>query len=316
LGTLVLVAPWLFHVYGGTLFNFFGQQITTPAQSLSVSTQQYNTIGDITFYLPAWMWFLLPIIIAWGLWQRRRGIAIIGLWWFFIFLAANPSWLKLPGTGTLSNFAVFIAAYIPASLIIGVFIGWFSDYLKDLTFSKSRIMHSIVFGLIIIVSIWGALQRLTDMRINEHALVTRPDVRASAWIRDQTPQHSGFLVNSFFAYDGTLMVGSDGGLWLPLLANRKTTLPPIVYGFEEGINTNYLNWTNDLLIEVQNKSITHPDVINLLRERGISNVYIGQRRGRVNYSGPFVLDPKQLIEDNHYQPIYNQDMVWIFNLLP
>jgi len=43
-------------------------------------------------------------------------------------------------------------------------------------------------------------------------------------------------------------------------------------------------------------------------------VYIGQRQGRVNYGGPYVLDPQQLLADPNFRLAYHQDRVWIFQI--
>jgi hypothetical protein len=44
-------------------------------------------------------------------------------------------------------------------------------------------------------------------------------------------------------------------------------------------------------------------------------VYIGQRRGRVNYAGPDVLDPALLAQSPLFRAIYHQDRVWVFEFL-
>ena len=147
-----------------------------------------------------------------------------------------------------------------------------------------------------------------------HALATRPDIRAAEWIQENTPQDARFLVNSFFAYDDTVIVGSDGGWWLPLLARRQTTLPPLNYGSERGPRPDYVHWINALTTEIQNKGIAHPDVLALLRARGVTHVYVGQRQGRVNYGGPHVLEPEQLLASPNFRPVYHQDRVWVFEV--
>jgi len=155
---------------------------------------------------------------------------------------------------------------------------------------------------------------LRDFNVMAGALATRPDIRAAEWIQENTPQDARFLVNSFFAYGDTVIVGSDGGWWLPLLSQRQTTLPPLTYGSEGGPHPDYIQWINALTTEIQNKGIAHPDVLALLRARGITYVYIGQRQGRVNYGGPYVLDPKQLLASPNFRLVYHQDRVWVFEV--
>ena len=165
------------------------------------------------------------------------------------------------------------------------------------------------------LALWGAGQRLGDLEIAQHALLTRPDLRAADWIRANTPQDARFLVNSFFAYSGASVVGSDGGWWLPFTAGRQTTQPPILYGTERGPRPDYRLWINALPTALQQKRVDDPEVLAMLRERGVTHIYVGQRQGRVNYSGPVALDPRQLLDSPHFRPVYHQDRVWVFEIV-
>ena len=309
-GVGVLSLPWFIHTLSGKIFNLFAHFITTPASATSAWTRQTNVIGDPFFYLPVLLWLLIPLSIGWGLWRREKRVALVSLWWFLALLTANPQWLNLPGEGILDNHALFMAAYIPAGLLIGAASGWLARL------SNRRLVCFTFLLLVLGIGLWGAWQRLGDLRVAQHALVTRPDIRAATWIQEHTAPDARFLVNSFFAYGGTVVAGSDGGWWLQLLARRQTSLPPFTYGFEQGPVPDYREWVNALTAEIQQKGIEHPDVLATLRERGITHVYIGQRQGRVNYDGPHVLDPNRLLAIPHFRPIYHLDRVWIFEVLP
>jgi hypothetical protein len=247
------------------------------------------------------------------------------LWWLLIILAANPQWLRLPGADIISNFTVFIAFYFPASVIVGSGIEWIpllnlqSVNPADPVYQKKWRVHlfsSLLLVLTIGLGSWALPRRIQDLDLSAYALMTRPDLRAMAWIRDQTSSDASFLINSFFAYNNTLVAGSDGGWWLPLLAGRKTSLPPLTYSFEEGTGSTNLGETNNLSREIQEKGITNKAVISMLQERGIGYVYIGQRQGRVNYNGPDVLNPQVITQDANFDTIYHQDRVWIFKIVP
>jgi hypothetical protein len=226
----------------------------------------------------------------------------------------------LPGEGVITNFTLFIASYIPAGVLIGAGFGWLHLSLRGAFFAKLSpgrgwVNSFLLLLLVTGIGLWGARQRLGDMQVMSSALVTRPDIRAAEWIQENTPQNARFLVNSFFAYGNTLIVGSDGGWWLPLLAERQTTLPPITYGSERGPRPDYILWVDELTSEIQDKGITHPDVMALLRERGVKYVYIGQQQGRANYDGPYVLNPDKLLSSSFFRLIYHQDRVWIFEVV-
>src|SRR3990172_3760644 len=305
-GSGLIFLPWLLHTFAGRITLNFARQLATPAVETSGFTRQYNAIGDLPVFLPTFIWLVLPLIMGWGLWRRQKGVEVFSLWWFLMILAANPQWLSLPGEGAISNFAVLIAAYIPAGVLAGAALGWLIE--------NHPYLHGLpVMVVLLAIGLWGSYRRLSDVRVADHALATRPDVRAGAWIRENTPPSACFLVNSFFAYGDTLIVGSDGGWWLPVLAHRRTNVPPINYVTERGPRPDYRMWINQLSAEINAKGIGHPDVLALLRERGFGYVYIGQRQGRVNYNG-LVLDPQQLLAIPDFYPIYHQDRVWIFKL--
>jgi hypothetical protein len=308
----LLFLPWFLHLYGGRILASLTKQVTTPAAQVSEWGTQYNALGELTAYLPAAVWVAFALAIGWGLCRRNTGAMLFGLWSGVMLAVANPSALGLPGAGVINNFAVFIAAYLPAAVLIGGAVGWLAGlrWPVGVTWKAGAIAAALL-----VCSLWGAPKRLGDMRIAESALVTRPDLRAAAWIRANTPADARFLVNAFFAFGDGVVVGSDGGWWLPLLARRASTLPPINYATEQGPRQDYVQWVNSLPAEVLAKDVTHPAVLAMLKERGVTHVYIGQQQGRVNYTGP-VIEPAKLLADAHFRPMYHEDRVWVFAVVP
>jgi hypothetical protein len=121
------------------------------------------------------------------------------------------------------------------------------------------------------------------------------------------------LVNSFFAYNNSVIVGSDGGWWLPILARRQITVPPINYSSEQNTWPGYLDQTNALTFEIRAKGIQNPVVLTQLKDRGISYAYIGQLQGLVNSGGP-LFTAGQMLSDSNFRLVYHQDRVWIFQI--
>ena len=304
--------PWFLHVYGGSILRNFGVQLATPASQVSPWTEQYNAIGNLTTYLPLSLWILFGVALGWGLWRRSRPAAVIGIWWLLVLLAANPQWLGLPGTGAINNFAVFIAAYIPAAVLLGAAAGWLAGGVSGLA---GRWRPIAATALVLCISVWGARDRLADLKAPTYALVTRPDLRAAAWIRQNTPADARFLVNSFFAYGESSVAGSDGGWWLPLLARRDSTLPPLLYASESGPAPDYRQWVNALPRAIQQKGLEDPGVLAMLRDRGVTHVYLGQQQGTVGYNGPMTLQAAQLAANPHFKAVYHEDRVWIFEVV-
>ena len=326
LGAFLIFLPWFVNVFSGKILYIFSKQLTTLPRQASTFQQQYNTIGDIFVYLPSLVWIILPVLIGWGLWRREKGVALLSLWLFLIFLVTNPQWFNMPGSGAISNFAIFISSYVPASIIIGSAVSWLFDYLtrryKNEEADKYKKMIyrpawiCFIFAIVtLILSLWGANHRRNDIIVAQHALLTRPDVHASSWLKTATPADGRVLINSFFAFGGTSIVGSDGGWWLPLLANRITTLPPLPYVAEQGKFPKFREWVNELVDQIPTKRFEHPDLISLLQDRGITHVYIGQLQGMVNSPGPLIRT-EELLANPNFQLVYHQDRVWIFELIP
>jgi hypothetical protein len=169
--------------------------------------------------------------------------------------------------------------------------------------------------LVITISLVGFRKELAIVKPSIHTLVTRPDIMAGQWIDENLPGNAKFLVNSFFAYGGSLVVGSDAGWWLPLLASRQTTLPPLNYSTESSEHADFGSDTNNLVADLQEKGVSHPESIAELLKRNVTHVYIGQQRGKVNASGPPILISRELQKDPNFRLIYNQDRVLIFELL-
>jgi hypothetical protein len=167
-----------------------------------------------------------------------------------------------------------------------------------------------------LAGLWGAQQRLHDIRPGASTLVTAPDLRAAAWVAANTPPDAGFLVNAFAAYGGSSVVGSDAGWWLPLLAKRRASVPPLTYAMERGPRDQYRDYINELPAAIQAQGIDHPEVLRSLRERGLTYIYVGQRQGAVNNPGAPLLAPAQLLASPHFRPLYHEDRVWVFEMMP
>jgi hypothetical protein len=287
----------------------FWREALTSAAQVRPSMWEYNAVGRMDMYLaPAW-WLAMLLGLAMGLWRRQQGVRLAGVWWFLLLIAANPAWLSLPGTGVVTNFALFIAVYLPAS--------WFSGVLAArLIESDHRRKWVPVLAMLVMVSLgtWGARQRLDDPDPVTHALVTRPDIRAAAWIQANTPSDSRFLINSFLAYGGGTVVGTDAGWWLPLLAGRQATVPPISYSSELEPSSGYRQRIQELARQAQERGPDDPELLALLRREGVTHVYVGQRQGRVNYAGEKIIHPEQLVKSPNYSLVYRQDRVWVFEV--
>ena len=306
----ILFLPWFIRVFSGNIMHLFSAQlIKLPSQNPTLA-QSYINIGQINTYLPYWVWLLMFIGIGTALWQRKRWAATLAVWVLLLFIAANPAWINLPGTNSLSNFAIFIAAYIPAAWFGGILLADIA-----LTIKPKWIVNPIITLLILVLAIYNAPNRIREIQPTQYAMLTRPDVLAGEWIQINTPPDSVFWINSFTAFVNA-RVGADGGWWLPLSANRLASVRPLNTDFEQPLPQTQKEMDSRLaeLLQIQGQVDT-PEVFELMNQRNITHIYIGQQHGTVNYNGT-TLNPALFVQSNKYHLIYHQDAVWVFEVKP
>jgi hypothetical protein len=325
IGGAVIFLPWLVLISPYKIVRNLLAQLTTLPDQASKFMIEYNKLGNPFEFFPPVIWIGVAAAIFWTIWRWRKNFITIILWWCLVFLSANPMWFGLPGIGAISNFAVKIANYIPVGIILGAFMAKVSEKIHIDLQSWNRIplktrttlrfsLSLALFFVITIVSIISVNRRIDDILPAQYALATRPDQRAALWIKENTQPEDRFLVNSFFAYGGSVIAGSDGGWWLPLLTKRASTQPPLNYGTEEGFVQYHTEQVNLLVETLDQKGFSDPETQEALISQGVDYIYIGQQQGHVNSPRPLV-DINILKNNPHYKMVYHQDRVWIFNII-
>jgi hypothetical protein len=325
LGGAILFLPWLISIAPHNMLQGFITSLAASHSQATTSSTYYNVMESLLKYFPAGIWICFLVSIGWFLWRKKKNYITILLWWFLVIIAANPNLIGFPGTVGIDNFAVQIGYYIPIGIILSAAIASAVAALQirlrqldHLSPKLNTILLITSLVLLLIVIFYSSLsqvpQRIDDIAPTQYALATRPDQRAAGWIKKNTNLDDRFLVNSFFAFGGAWVVGSDGGWWLPLLTKRQSTQPPLNYANEEGFLPNNVARVNQIPRAILLKGLTDPSVMNLLRKRGVTYLCIGQQQGRVNSTQP-LLDLAVIQGDPHFQLVYRQDQVWIYRII-
>jgi hypothetical protein len=173
---------------------------------------------------------------------------------------------------------------------------------------------ALILSVVIIGSL-GMVVRSKDLLPTQFALVTYPDTRAANWVKTNLPRDARLLVNAFPAFYGTSVVGADAGWWLPILAQRSTTLPPLNYAVENEPFPGFRQSVNQLVADIQQYGLDDSRVRSELSLRGVTHVFVGQRQGSLNNPYPPLLDPAALNASPHFRLVYRQDRVYIFEVL-
>lgn len=152
------------------------------------------------------------------------------------------------------------------------------------------------------LALWGSWLHL-DVINDATVLVSPDDLTAATWICQSLPEDAMILVNSTH-WSNSARRGSDGGWWLPLLADRRVTLPSLLY--IQGDRAAALA-VNAFALEVeQAPDYCDPQFVGLLREVGVTHVYVGAR------GGP--LSPARLDGCPAYITLYSEGPVRVYAL--
>jgi hypothetical protein len=249
--------------------------------------------------------------LVWALVRRQWDVLLVGLWTVGMASLVAGRLIGLPGARQLQSFAVVIALYIPVGLLVGWLIG---DLVRLLSRLAGRAAYPLTACLLIGLALWGAKEQVKIVD-RSYVMVTRPDTRAFAWIKDNLPPDAKFLVEGFRIYSGLSAVGSDAGWWIPLFTGRANTMPPQYALLNEVPDSpDYGKRVVDLVKMLETATPASPEALAVLCEWGISHVYIGQTQGATGAGVTQLFTPEELLSQPAFHLVYQQDRVHIFTL--
>ena len=314
-GLVILIGIVLFLPWGARMLASNVREVATTGASreaLWASVQEdFQGWRTVTQYAPLAM--IIGALLGWLWGLVRKAWPVIGLGLWVAWLASVYSWsaLGVPGAQQVPTFAVLISLYVPAGLLIGWLVGQLATLLKR------WLLAQVLLALIMVIAGLGLAWEQRTIAVPEvYAMVTRPDMRAMSWIREHTEPDARFLVEGFRAFYNTSAVGSDAGWWLPLLAGRANTMPPLyALSSEVPLEEGYSAQVVALMAALETTPLNTPEGVALLCEQEISHVYIGQQQGMVglgwlNQS----YTPEELLYQPYYELVYHQDRVYIFTV--
>ncbi len=91
---------------------------------------------------------------------------------------------------------------------------------------RLRLVAAMAVVVLTLAGAWAMREVLNRSLV----LAQAPDLRAAGWVRANTPSDARFLVRTGHWQLGTYR-GLDGGYWLPLLAERATSMPAVFYNY-------------------------------------------------------------------------------------
>ena len=265
---------------------------------------------------------LAGLLIA--LWRREWRMALPALWCALLVLIVIPYVVGLPGAGVIDTVTGLGTLFIPTALLAGYALATAQRAL-GVWLARQRLPALgpalAGAGLLVLVALNTGWQ--AQIAGDQTSLLGPGDFAAIEWIRANTAPDARFLVNSFPAYGGTLAAGSDAGWWLPLLAGRWASLPPLTYGSELGERVDYQKHLNNFVAALRGRPLSDPRPLlvdlttrsawGALRSAGATYVYNGAHP----YPGPGAadrFDSAVLRASPRFTLVYDRDGVEIFRV--
>ncbi len=290
----VLIAPWVWHVLGALQQGYpIDAGKVGPAffavERLGTSVLNYPTNGVVIGLA------LTAVLVGW--WRRERNVMGISIWTALMLLLSTP---RFAGA-FMDTVSVIISLYFPASVAIGWLI---AAIVQRLAARFSLAVWAARIGLAGL-SIWGALA-IGAMAEPALAYVGPDDLSAMEWIRSHIPASARFMVNTYhWDFLPNYVVGSDAGYWLPLLAGRASVTAPMIYLSERATAPDFLDRLAAL--DRLGGQLTSPEALALLRQEGITHVYIGQRGGPISAA--------DLASSPHFKQLYSNKTAHVFEFV-
>lgn len=317
--SLVLIAPWLLNTLNGYLSRNTSAFIAGAVSADRVAG--YSMLSSpVPFYINGPILALASLGLLVALAKRDWNVVLFFVWSELMVLASVPQVLGLPGAGIVEVFTSYIALYITVIPLAAFAIGAVQAVLERW---QPQFVRWASVGLIGLLSLWGATLNLGRVD-TQYQLLTPADARAMGWIQAQTLPEARFLVNSFPAYGGTLVAGTDGGWWIPLLTGRQTSLPPLTYGTERGSSEDLYLQVNQLAVRLRGRpltdstpiaiNLTKPLAIQALRDTHTEYIYSGAHQTPGSGLADHI-DTQVLQNSPFFREVYSSDGVEIFQLL-
>ncbi len=294
LAALLFAAPWLWHVWVAR-----GVGYPAPISQAGPGFFQLDRLGDLVLNYPT-NWFILgaaALALIWGVWRRLAGVLAMAAWLMILLTIALPA-----GAGEFMDpITVITSSFLPLSVMIGVAAG---DFIA--IGGRWQRWRTIAVGATILLAVLYGSMRVVDSVESGAAYVQPEDLAAAAWVGEHVPEDALFMVNTFwFDFLPDFVIASDAGGWLPVLAGRATVVPPMIYPVERTAEPDF----NKRLVALAEfaPDMTSPAAVELLRNAGITHVFIGQRGGRI--------DPASLLASPDYALEYQAANTYVFRLL-
>jgi len=204
-------------------------------------------------------------------------------------------------TYNIDPITIISSLYVPIGLLVGI---GFVDFNR-----ASEITRLSSFYIIVVISLMLMFVRL-EKTVPISGYVTQEDLIASRWVKNHTQPDSCFMINTYnFDFSPNFIIGSDGGWWLSVLAQRCVVAYPMTTSVERFSRPNALN--KIVALHNLNGDISNRAALEIMRKYNIKYVYTSN----IKKIGGSYIDPFKLKKSPFFKLIYKNRSVYVFKVL-
>lgn len=288
---LVCAAPWLYQLWRASQTGY--PIITAPATDFYFSIERLG-LEALNFPLNKASLILIGASLLFG-WLSKNKVVIALTLWSLIALVPSQNVLLL------DTISVVISLFVP----FGIITAWGINALIEKIHASGspRVIKAVSAPLVLSALVIGSLYTIITYPTPLYSFLKESDLRAFEFIDEQLPTDAKFMVNMYrFPFSDTLMIGIDGGYWIPLLAKRQSVMPPMTFTAEYVSDPTFADRLRTM--EGLNSQLTSNQGLEILDNENITHVYIGERGGPIN--------PAELLNSPKFRLVYEDGNVHIF----
>jgi len=299
---VIFVSPWALRVLW-VQYDPYGLRITYPILA------GYNDIRrmeePVLQFITNWPILLSILALTVVAIFSNKKVEVLGLVLWCITMAGGALLSSTIGFSLWDLKTTLLSLAIPFAGLAGLGVQGLKEVLQNQRWIVIRWLV-IVFVLIGAIS---AVIRFPGLIYTGYVYLRPGDLIVMDWIKNNTPPDALFLVNALqFDWQPGWLVGSDAGYWVPLLANRSSVVPPMIYPVEWAGTALLprLEVIERVSIETVSRGGASQKLCSLLASHGITSILADKSWPLAMYSSS-----KQAC----FRIVYNQDRIQIFEVV-
>lgn len=302
--SIVLVTPWLLRV-AWVQYDPYGMRAVSPVLEGAMHVRRLE--ASVLSFVTNVPLLILTVLSAWVVWFGK-GAGSKGRFLVIWLLVAAGGGLLFSALG-VTFFLDVVTTLTSVAVGVGILMGLAAEYVWRTSRGQASSLARAGIVVVLVLGMAAGLLYFPRLMREGTTLYLRPgDLVAMEWLENSLPEDALVLVNGLdVVWSPGWILGTDAGYWLPLLAHRETTVPPMIYPLEWGDPlelTARLEASRAFLSRNQDGGLSLEQTLD---RYGITHVFVDVQDRRS------VL--LELAQEQRLKEIYRQDLVWVFEVV-